>query len=267
LTLTAWLALTVRGSTADLHEQTVQAFERYVRLTERRLDEEAVGTLPFLWVDGLADARRREALRWLQSGQVVVSRLETRSGGQPIGISGGMCHHWVGTVFVPNVALDSVVRLMQGYDQYSDVYSPAVRRSRVLARDGDHFMVSLQLFMKKVIGVVLDTESDVQYRRLSPSRTQVRSVSVRIAEVESTGSGKDTEQPVGHDDGFLWRFNNYCALEARDGGTYVQCETVSLSRTTPIGLGWLIDPFVASVPRESLEFTLNALRRALTNPR
>jgi hypothetical protein len=159
------------------------------------------------------------------------------------------------------------VGLMQAYDQYSDVYRPAVRRSRVLARDGDHFVVSLQLYMKKIIGVVLNTESEVQYRRVSPSRTQVRSVSVRIAEVESTGNGGETERPVGHDDGFLWRFNNYCALESRDGGTYVQCETVSLSRATPAGLGWLIDPFVTGVPRESLEFTLNALRRALTGPR
>jgi hypothetical protein len=35
---------------------------------------------------------------------------------------------------------------------------------------------------------------------------------------------------------------------------------VSLSRRIPIGLGWLIDPFVTSIPRESLEFTLGAIR-------
>jgi hypothetical protein len=77
----------------------------------------------------------------------------------------------------------------------------------------------------------------------------------------------EREKPVGHDSGFLWRFNNYCALDQRDEGTYVQCETVSLSRDIPTGLGWLIGPFVTSIPRESLEFTLQAMRRALTTGR
>ena len=74
---------------------------------------------------------------------------------------------------------------------------------------------------------------------------------------------EEHESPVGHDSGFLWRLNNYCALDERDGGTYVQCETVSLSRDIPIGLGWLIGPFVTSIPRESLEFTLGAMRAAV----
>ena len=45
------------------------------------------------------------------------------------------------------------------------------------------------------------------------------------------------------------------------GGTYVQCESVSLSRAIPTGLGWLVGPFVTSIPRESLEFTLGSMRK------
>jgi hypothetical protein len=41
----------------------------------------------------------------------------------------------------------------------------------------------------------------------------------------------------------------------------VQFETVSLSRDIPFGLGWVIGPFVTSVPKESLLFTLDTLRR------
>ena len=37
--------------------------------------------------------------------------------------------------------------------------------------------------------------------------------------------------------------------------------TVSLSRDIPFGLGWVIGPFVTSVPKESLLFTLDTLRR------
>jgi hypothetical protein len=43
----------------------------------------------------------------------------------------------------------------------------------------------------------------------------------------------------------------------------MQIESISLTRDIPAGLGWLIGPFVQSVPRESLEFTLNATRNAL----
>ena len=55
----------------------------------------------------------------------------------------------------------------------------------------------------------------------------------------------------------LWRFL------ARDGGVYVQCESTSLTRGIPVGLGWLVGPFVTSIPRESLSFTLETTRRVL----
>jgi len=45
----------------------------------------------------------------------------------------------------------------------------------------------------------------------------------------------------------------------------MQIETVSLTRDIPFGLSWAVGPFVQSVPRDSLTFTLqsasNALRR------
>jgi hypothetical protein len=43
----------------------------------------------------------------------------------------------------------------------------------------------------------------------------------------------------------------------------VQCEAISLSRDIPAGLGWLISPFIESIPRESLEFTLRSTRAAV----
>jgi hypothetical protein len=43
----------------------------------------------------------------------------------------------------------------------------------------------------------------------------------------------------------------------------MQIESVSLTRSIPAGLGWAIGPFVESVPRESLEFTLRATSNAL----
>jgi hypothetical protein len=249
---------------ADLPPNTVAAFERYVRLTEARLGGELRGDAPFLWIDRLPERQRADADAKLRAGEIVVSALETRDAGKEVDIPDGMRHHWVGTIFIANVPMEQVVALMQGYDRYQDVYPPYVRRSTLIARDGDRFNVYLQLFMKKVVSAVLNTEYNVQYVPVGPNRMHVRSYTTRIAEVENPGTAEEREKPVGHDNGFLWRFNNYCGLEARNGDTYVQCETVSLSRDVPFGLGWLIRPFITGIPRESLEFTLGAMRMALT---
>jgi len=48
-----------------------------------------------------------------------------------------------------------------------------------------------------------------------------------------------------------------------DGGVYVQSEVVSLTRNIPAGLGWLIGPFVTSIPNETLAFTMEATRKAV----
>lgn len=60
----------------------------------------------------------------------------------------------------------------------------------------------------------------------------------------------------------MWRLNTYWAFEQADGGVFVQCEAISLTRDIPAGLGWMIGPFVNSIPRESLQFTLDATRNA-----
>jgi hypothetical protein len=57
--------------------------------------------------------------------------------------------------------------------------------------------------------------------------------------------------------------NTYWRFEQKDGGTYVECQSVSLTRDIPAGLGWLIGPYVTSVPRESLTFTLATTRSAV----
>ena len=44
--------------------------------------------------------------------------------------------------------------------------------------------------------------------------------------------------------------NTYWSYEERDGGLYMQIESVSLTRSIPTGLGWAIGPFVESVPRD-----------------
>jgi hypothetical protein len=250
-------------SAAELSARTLEAFERYVELTEARMERQLGGKAPFLLVDGLPESQRVVVLARLRAGDIVVDQLETREAGRPIDVSAGMCHHWSGTVFAAGVPLERVIGAMQAYDRYPQMYRPAVRRAKTLSRTGDRFKVSMQLFTKKAVSVVLNVEYDIRYVRIAPARAYVRSSSTRIAEVQDPDTPNEREKPVGQDTGFLWRFNNYCSLEERDGGTYIQCESLSLTRDIPSGLAWLVRPFVTSIPKESLEFTLTSIRAAL----
>jgi hypothetical protein len=81
--------------------------------------------------------------------------------------------------------------------------------------------------------------------------------------VANAGTAEEKEEPVGQGGGYLWRLNSYWRFEERDGGLYIECESISLTRGIPYGLGWVVGPFVTSLPRESLEFTLTTTRNVL----
>lgn len=244
---------------ADLQPRTVAAFDRYVRVTEALVAE----ARPFLRIDGFPEAERRAKLETIRRGELLIDRLTTREEGKPIDVPNGLVHHWLGSVFVPGATVDQAVALLQDYDEHATIYRPAVARSKVLAHDGDVFRVYLRFFMKKVITVVVNSEHEARFMRLAPDRAQSRIYSLRIAEVDDPDTPLEREKPVGRDGGFLWRLYTYWRFLERDGGTYVQCEAISLTRGIPTGFGWLIGPFVTSIPRESLAFTLETTRTTL----
>jgi hypothetical protein len=250
------------AAAADLQPGTVAAFDRYVRVTEAQMSAN-----PFLRVDGLPEAERRARLAGLGRGEFFIERLTTREAGKSIEVPGGLIHHWVGAVFVPGAKLEQALELMQDYDHHAEIFRPAITRSKLLTRDDDVFRVFLRFYMKKVITVVVNTDNEARFTRLGPDRAQSRIYSLRVAEVEDPGTPQEHEKPVGHDGGFLWRLYTYWRFLERDGGTYVQCEAISLTRGIPVGFGWLIGPFVTSIPRESLAFTLETARKRLASNR
>ncbi len=83
--------------------------------------------------------------------------------------------------------------------------------------------------------------------------------------MRSTYLASASERALSADEqhGFLWRLNTYWSYEERDGGLYLQVESVSLTRSIPHGLGWMVGPFIETIPRESLEFTLRSTCSAL----
>ena len=65
----------------------------------------------------------------------------------------------------------------------------------------------------------------------------------------------------------MWRLNSYWLLRERDGGVYLECEAVSLSRGVPAALAWLIDPIIRSLPKDALANTLRATREHVLDSR
>ena len=246
---------------ARLRSETITAFDRYVRLTEERNDMELKRGSP-LWIDSLPETQRAERYAVLKRGEVQIHQLSTLDAGKPIVCTGGMIHHWVGAVFIAGARLDEILGVLQDYDRQSEYYAPDVERSKIESRDGDHFRVFLRFRRHKVITVVLDSEHEVRYFHDATDRVHSRSSAVRIAEVQNPGKSDEREKPPGDDDGFLWRMETWWRMEERDGGVYVQSEVASLTRDIPTGLGWLVGPFVTSIPKETLLFTLDSTRKA-----
>ncbi len=263
LLLAAVLLLPSPAIAADLQPRTLAAFDHYVELTQAQFDSQIARREPFLWFEALPDDRRAAAEAQLRNGNVVIERLETLDQGKPIAVPDGLIHHWVGTVFISGATLAQTLALEEDYDHHQEYFRPDVMRSKILRHEGDDFLVELVFRKKKVITSVLDTVHEVHYVRLDATHAWSRSRTTRIQEVENAGEPEEHLDPEGHDRGFLWRMNTYWRFEEKDGGTYVESQSISLTRDIPTGLGWMIGPFVTSIPRESLTFTLATTRSAV----
>jgi len=248
---------------AELKPATSAAFERYARLTEQRIEAEVERPRDFLWIDTLPHSRRSEVATGLQQGGVIIERLQTRDGPQEIDVPDGLIHHWVGTVFVPRVGVKKAVRLMQDYDRHATYFAPAIARSKLLERNGDRFRVELRFHVKKIITVTMDTENSAEFFYPSADRAHSRLRSTRVTEIADAGTPQERKKPAGEENGFMWNLNTYWRFAERNGGTYIQCESLTLTRDVPFALAWIIRPIITQMPKESLTFTLAKARQAL----
>ena len=236
---------------AELKPETVEGFDRYIRDTERRLADSRV----FLWADESADRARR-----VKAGEVLVEPFRAKA---VVEVPGGLVHDWVGSVFIPRATLQRTLAMVQDYDHHKDVYQPEVIASHVISHTGNDYHIYLRLLKKKVITVVLNSEHDVKYTPLDKTRWSSVSRTTKVAEVENAGRPDEREKRPGTGEGFLWKLNSYWRFEERDGGTWLECEAISLTRDIPTGLGWLVQPIIRDLPRESLANTLRSTRSAL----
>ncbi len=180
-----------------------------------------------------------------------------------LAVPGALIHHWRGTAFVPGANVGRMRNLLADLPAYPLEYRPQVLCARVLSGAGNRLEVAMRVREQHVLTTVMDTDYDLTFGELDGKHGFSIAHSTRVAEIAEAGTDRERTLSPAEEHGFLWRQNTYWSYGERDGGLYVQVESISLTRSIPTGLGWAVRPFVESVPRESLAFTLAATARAL----
>ncbi|HEY2499742.1 MAG TPA: hypothetical protein VGK24_21995 [Candidatus Angelobacter sp.] len=261
--LVLFAAWSATAHSAELKPKTASAFDRYVSATEARFASELRPGGPFLYIDKLNAQDKNKAYDQLKRGEILVERLETNAPGVSADIPGGMLHHWVGLIFIPGVTMAQTLPIVKDYDRRAELYKPDVIASKTIAHNGNDYKMFLRLRQKKFTTIVFNTDYDVHWGSVDPTRVYSNSISTRIAELKDPDKPDGEELPVGSGHGYLWRLNTYWRFQEKDGGVYLQCEALSLTRDMPIGLGWLIKPLVTSIPKQSLNHALGQTRNVI----
>src|SRR5213594_3613735 len=262
-----------------LQPWTLNGWQTYVLATEKRIEQELAGRpdrpdrpdrrdrSKFLRMDFMAASQNAVVRNALRGGTVYVERMKTLdSNGGEIPLEDGMIHHWYGAIFVPGITLDALLDWVQDYDHHS-MYFKDVEQSKLLERTGDAFRIYLRVTRTNIVTVHYNIEHTTIYRRNGERRASSSSFTTKIAEVENAGTAFEREKPVGVDSGYMWRLNSYWRFREQDGGVVIECETIGLSRSVPVGLGWLVGKYAESIPKESMENTLTSIRRGISGSR
>jgi hypothetical protein len=263
--LIPFLTLTLLPSHLAAHEprpETLAAFERYRTLTEARMDADRQAGY-FLYFDRYPAERRAEIDAQLRRGEFFFEQLHTQDGDKRILVPGGLIHHWVGAAFLPAVTLAQTKAVLEDYADQKVIYAPDVRQSKLITEQGDHREVFLQLYSKTVVTAVFNVNFASLTTTYSPTRTQVRACSTRVADVEDFGKPQERELPPADSHGYLWKLCTWWHMEERGSGTYIQVEAMELSRTVPFMFAWIVNPIIRSVPREFLSHLLADTRKAV----
>ncbi len=238
---------------AVMSPEASQAFDRYATLVEQDLKRPG----PFLKLD-LDPAVKRRVL----AGEVVVVPRQELDHGQQVDAPHALIHDWQGYIFVPGATLDQLSSALLDYSRYTQYYKPDVIAARLVSDDGNSRRVFLRLYRRLVFPVVLNTEYEVHYTRLSSSQQVMMSKSIHIGEVRHPNGNLNDEEPPGHGFGYLWRLNSYWKFEQTDGGVIAECRAISLTRDIPYGFSWALRDVVEHFPQDSMTRTLEGTRRA-----
>ena len=242
----------------QLKLETLNGFNEYIAGAESAMVQAATSP-EFLWCD-----RKPERVQQVREGAIIAEYSAEGNSKAPVEVLDGLIHDWVGAAFIPDRTVGQALALVQDYVNHKNIYRPEVVESGVLSHNEDRFQIHLRLLKKKIVSVVLDTYHDVLYSSFPlTSRALCFSRSTQIIEVQNAGTPHELKLPPDFGYGFLWRLYSYWRFQEKDGGTFVECRAISLSRDVPAVLAWAINPIVRKLPKESLIHTLAATKQGV----
>jgi hypothetical protein len=236
---------------------TLTAFDRYAAVVEGRIRSDS-STANFLRV--LPDEFKRARAR---KGEILVESAQGLGVRPDIAIPNGQIQHWVGAAFIQDATIDAVLPRLQNYDNRSRYMMPEIIASQLTDRQGDVFHVYLRLVEKSILSGVFDLDLRLVYETGGSGRLAINSRSVNVVTVPNPTAPKGS---AAKDRGLLWGLNHYWRILQMDGGLYMECEALVLSRPMPFMLGWIARPVIAKAARESLIRTIQGTTRIMNSP-
>jgi hypothetical protein len=252
-----------QSGATELKGQTLSAWSDYVQSAQARMNSRLSGNSNFLWVDD--DSARYQRVK---HGEIEVA---PENGNGYLVVSGGMIHDWIGAVFIPDSSIEQVLATLSDYEHYKDFYPPTVIDAQLLERstDGDLFRM---YWINKVLFVSAGTDTEWKSRSVCVPGHRVYNISytTRVQEVQY-GPPDRRQLQADEGDGFIWRLYSFSRYEERDGGVYLEMETLALTRAVPTSLHMLLMPLITRLSRSSLLLSLqqsrDAVRSSVEEPR
>jgi hypothetical protein len=242
---------------ARLQPITSQAWDDYVQSATTRMEQRLNPGRSFLWVDDEPDR-----LAKVRGGEIVVSPAGPQI---PKKVPSGLIHHWVGAVFIPDVSLPDVERVLRDYARYKDLYRPSVIDSQAIALGDGNDRFSMRLLNKSLLlKTAFDAEYESSFVQVDNRCAYTIARTTRVREIDDYGSSSERVFEEGEGHGIIWSLFAITRLMERDGGVYVELEAIGLSRDIPGSMRWLIEPVVRRISRSSLATSLQQTEKAVT---
>src|SRR5258708_28844361 len=106
----------------------------------------------FLHVSAVPELKAR-----LRDGELHIEPSTTLDNGRNIKVPGGLVHHWMGAMFIPNATIADLKAAVQGYENFKTYYKTEVTESKQIAHTGDADDGFLRLYQQLLRTVLLNT--------------------------------------------------------------------------------------------------------------
>ena len=204
MVLALCLALPGDAAAAKLKPETLQSWETYVQLTEKRIGAELDSASGFLRTDYVKPAEAATIRGVLKNGRVHIEKLRTPGAdGREIRVADGLIHHWFGSILCPEDERGVRPEMGEELRDEHHRYFQEVEQSKLLSRDGDTYT--------DIPPVRAQESSDRSLQRRPhgrlPASSGRKGIEPQFHDPDCRDSERrrtsEIEKPVGDDSGYL----------------------------------------------------------------